>query len=199
MDRIVKDKDYRFYERRVIVKRFNLALALRQVTLYGKYLEFGVYQGNSINFIATKISQNNCQQLIYGFDCWQGLPEEWATTETVYPAGSYSTNNQIPEVEKNVRLVSGLFEDTLPQFCATHNYPTAFVHIDSDLYSSAKTIFKYLGPTLVNGTIIVFDDWVLDPDGEKKAFNEWLEETNTQATLLFDNEWQATFAIGLRE
>jgi hypothetical protein len=157
------------------------------VKLDGLYLEFGVYQGMTINYIARLFPT----QKIYGFDSWQGLPENW----NQFPKGSYSTNGVIPEVPPNVELISGLFEDTLPEFIK--DYPdtkTAFVHIDSDLYSSAKTIFKYFGHTFVHGTVIVFDEYAQDI-GEKQAFAEWLEEAGLFAATIRITEEQASFII----
>jgi predicted O-methyltransferase YrrM len=194
-NRIIKDTSYKFHQSQYIVKQYNLTKALAKVTVTGKYLEFGVWRGDSINFIAERVQPHT----VFGFDSWQGLPEEWSTPFGVYPPGTFSTNNQLPEVADNVQLVSGLFEDTLPDFCASHNEATAFVHIDSDLYSSAKTIFKYVGPSFVDGTIIVFDDWLWDPNSEERAFREWLAESNNYATLLFSNDWQATFVIKSRK
>lgn len=50
------------------------------------------------------------------------------------------------------------------------------LHIDCDLYSSTKTIFKYLGEKLTEGSIIVFDELIGYPgfeEHELKAFYEF--------------------------
>ena len=174
-------------------KYSNLINAISYITLDGFFLEFGVFQGNSINFIAGKIGDN---QLIYGFDCWQGIHEDWLisqslcdpSTSVLFKKGTWSTNNVLPKVKTNVRLISGMFEDSLPEFCKIHfsehapNF-TSFVHIDSDLYSSAKTIFKYIGHTFITGSVIVFDEFHA-VGHEDKAFKEWLLESNHTATLV---------------
>ena len=58
----------------------------------------------------------------------------------------------------------------------------SFMHIDSDIYSSAVTILTELNHQIVPGTILVFDDmygteryqnW---QNGEYKAFEEWKAE-----------------------
>lgn len=191
MSRITTSADFVTYNELSIVKRFNLNKALSYVTIAGKYLEFGVWNGNSINFIASKIQPT---QIIYGFDSWQGLPEDWVTLNRVHPAGSYSTNGTLPNVAANVKLVSGWFESTLPQFVLEHPEPTAFVHIDSDLYSSAKTVFTHIGPSLVKGSVVVFDEWFAT-GCEDRAFKEFLEEANKTATAVFSTTRQMTFVI----
>ncbi|WP_425262729.1 TylF/MycF/NovP-related O-methyltransferase [Paenibacillus thermotolerans] len=51
-----------------------------------------------------------------------------------------------------------MFSDTLPEFANHHNEKIAFINIDSDLYSSAKTILTVLNERIVNGTILYFDE-----------------------------------------
>ena len=54
------------------------------------------------------------------------------------------------------------------------------MHIDSDLYSSAKTIFNYTKERIQKGTIIIFDEFFNYPgweNGEFLAFKEFIDET----------------------
>ncbi len=57
------------------------------------------------------------------------------------------------------------------------------MHIDSDLYSSAKTIFDCLGDRVAPGTVIMFDEFY-NYTGyqahEYKAFKEFVEERNVK-------------------
>lgn len=162
-----------------IIRKVIIKETLNFITVDGLYLEFGVYSGTSINYISKHINNN----YIYGFDSWQGLPEDWVFADNVFKKGSYTTNGKIPSVNHNVKLVSGLFEDTLPIFVQQNNSPVAFMHIDSDLYSSAKTIFKYLKNNIISGTVILFDEYTYD-SGEEQAFLEFLEENKLYATAI---------------
>jgi hypothetical protein len=75
-------------------------------------------------------------------------------------------------------LEVGWFHETLPQFLLTHRENCAFVHIDSDLYHSAKTVLEHLAERFVEGTVIVFNDYFNYPgwkNGEYKAFQEFVE------------------------
>ena len=88
-----------------------------------------------------------------------------------------------PQAIENAVLHAGWFEDTLPAFVADHPGPVRFLHVDCDLYSSAATIFRYLGPRIQAGSIIVFDDYFLNPhwrEDEFKAFQEAVAEYGWQ-------------------
>jgi len=64
----------------------------------------------------------------------------------------------------------------LPPFVESHRGPAAFVHIDCDLYSSTATVFEHLGPRIVPGSVLVFDEYFNYPNWkahEHKAFEEF--------------------------
>lgn len=137
----------------------------------GLYLEFGVFSGTSIN----QIAELKPRQTIYGFDSFEGLPETWRNGYTV---GIFK-KDMLPEVKENVVLVKGWFNESLPEFLEVHPGNCAFIHIDCDIYTSTKTVFNILAPRIVQGTIIVFDEYFNYPswkEHEHKAFIEFLNE-----------------------
>ena len=134
-------------------KASNLKYALSQVELDGLYLEFGVFKGTTINLI----SSEKKDKIIYGFDSFEGLPEDWTARE---PKGTFDVEGNFPQVNKNVRLIKGWFNNTLPNFVEEHSENCAFIHVDSDLYSSAKTVFSFLKDRIISGTVIVFDEYI---------------------------------------
>lgn len=171
---------------------FHLACT-EYVKLKGLWMEFGVFTGRSIEQFSRKTPD-----FIYGFDCFDGLPEFWDENN---PKGCYGLGGQIPPGyivgenhsmfntslptswkpwPDNVKLVKGYFEDTLPLFLKKFEGDVAFVHIDGDLYSSAKTVFDNLKSRFKAGSIILFDE-ILDYDSyrehEIKAFAEFLLDT----------------------
>ena len=75
----------------------------------GLYLEFGVQHGVSIN-MSSSILPN---QQFYGFDSFEGLPEEWDNGKRILKKGTLSRNGIPPTVNDNVTLIKGLFQDTL--------------------------------------------------------------------------------------
>ena len=137
----------------------------------GLMLEFGVFTGSSITHIAERFPGRT----VHGFDSFEGLPEQWGDAEK----GLFSMQGVLPAVPDNVRLHKGWFDDTLPPFVEQHQGPVAFLHVDSDLYSSAKTILNLLAPRIIPGTVILFDEYLNYPywqEHEHKAFMEYVSE-----------------------
>jgi tetratricopeptide (TPR) repeat protein len=148
----------------------TLKYALDCAQVVGLAAEFGVRFGTSLNFLAGQLAQE-----VHGFDSFQGLPEAWDGVEP----GLYTTGGKLPQVGPNVRLHVGLFAHTLPDFAAEHPGPIRFMNVDCDIYSSTKTIFDQLADRIVPGTVIVFDEYLMNPnwrDDEFKAFQEAVQE-----------------------
>jgi hypothetical protein len=163
--------------------------ALQQVRNDGLFLEFGVWTGRTINFIAERH-----RGLVHGFDSFEGLLEDWTVQVR---KGTFTTDGRIPEVRSNVCLHVGWFDQTLPDFVSEHNGPVAFLHVDCDLYSSTKTIFKFLGDRIVSGTVIVFDEYFNYPgwrEHEYKAFQELVAEKKLRYRYLAYNRCQTNVA-----
>ncbi len=140
----------------------------------GLFLEFGVFQGESINYCAKLLKDKT----FYGFDSFEGLPETWGGKEA---KGHFSLQGTLPKVEANVELLKGWFNDSLPVFLDGEKRDVAFLHIDCDLYSSTKTVLDLLASRIKAGTVIVFDEYINYPNWQKhefKAFQEFVEKYN---------------------
>ena len=176
-----------------IYKVHDLAISCLDPALSGGLvLEFGVFQGGTINYIAKKLPERK----IYGFDSFEGLPECWRDG---FGEGTFKTEN-LPDVESNVELRKGLFDDSLKKFLKEipDSSHIAYLHVDCDLYSSTKSIFNYLGNRIKNGTIIVFDEYFNYPgwmDGEFKAFHEFLSDSGFSYEYLTYNRLHEQVAI----
>lgn len=135
----------------------------------GYWFEFGVFQGSTINKLSLLCNK------IYGFDSFEGLPEDWLPD---HPKGTFRVS-ELPIVPNNVELVVGLFEESIPKFLNEHSVDfISFINIDCDLYSSTKTIFKHLGPLIKKNTYIYFDEFYtgLTSQEEIHAFSEFIDE-----------------------
>ena len=160
-------KNNRTAETRLFSDNFEtLQYALDCAQIDGLALEFGVRFGISLNFLAEQISQE-----IHGFDSFEGLPDAW---DEAAP-GLYSTGGQLPQVGENTRLHVGLFANTLPGFVAEHPGPIRFMNVDCDIYSSTKTVFDHLAERIVPGTVIVFDEYLLNQNWRKDEFKAFQE------------------------
>lgn len=153
-------------------KQEALDFALEEISFEGLICEFGVWKGESINHIARKKPQK-----IHAFDSFEGLPETWLSS---HKKGHFALKN-LPIFEENIVIHKGWFDDTLPKFVKESTENISFLHIDCDLYSSTKTIFKSLDLQIVVGTIILFDEYFNYPFWEHhefKAFQEFVKQNS---------------------
>jgi hypothetical protein len=88
-----------------------------------------------------------------------------------------------------VTVVEGFFDTSLDrsQQPAMGLDAAAIVWIDCDLYVSTVPVLDYITDLLVDGSVVVFDDWYCyhaRPDrGEQRACTEWLDR-NPDVTLV---------------
>ena len=154
------------------------------------FLEFGVYKGESINYVANLISPNK----IFGFDSFEGLPEKWRAG---FDKGTFKLDD-LPIVLSNVKLIKGLFSDSLPIFLEKNTDKCAFIHIDCDLYSSTVEIFDLLFKRITKGTVIVFDEYFNFPNweaGEHKAFMEFVNKHHSNYEFIGYNRFGSQIAV----
>jgi hypothetical protein len=80
-----------------------------------------------------------------------------------------------------------MFADVLPGFLSEHPGAVAFVHVDSDLYSSAMTVLVHVGPRLVEGSVVLFvHEYYNYPDWhrhEHRALLEYAERDPSRKDL----------------
>ena len=123
------------------------------------------------------------------FDSFQGMPQPKGldALSPVFPKGSYACTEEeflanvkehgVPE--QKIVTVPGFFSGTLSQDTAQRLSlrHVSVVHIDSDLYESARLALEFCTPFFRDGTVIVFDEWYQfagNPAlGERRAFDEW--------------------------
>lgn len=155
----------------------------------GLLCEFGVAGGKSINFMSKLMPD----RVLHGFDSFEGLPEDWGAR---LPKGAFK--QAVPNVASNVRLHKGWFSDSLPPFLAENVGAVDYLHVDSDLYSSAQTVFELLTPRIRPGTVICFDEFFNYAgwkDGEFKAFMEFSEKTGVKYEYLGYNNRGTQLAV----
>ena len=167
--------------------------ALSQIEFDGVVAEFGVFSGRSINYLARKLGRS---VTVYGFDSFEGLQEDWKGH--ILRAGAFSRGGRLPKVARNVELIKGWFDQTVPEFVARHPGNFSLVHIDSDTYEAARSVLAIIGPKLQKGTVVVFDEyfgfrgWRV---GEWKAWKEFVESTGLQYEYLAFEKEQVAIKI----
>jgi len=179
------------------------------VIVDGLWLDFCI--GNTNATTGHIISNSPDDVIIYGFDWFQGLPEDWIEGDNkTYKKGEFRAVNNpeavigfaksLEERFKKLRAVVGLIQDTLPLFVVEYDDVCAFVHVDCDLYCTSDVILSTLRDRIVSGTIIAFDEfWGYDNylDGEYKAFMEFIDVTGHEYEFIAHvaNKRQAAIKI----
>ena len=184
-----------FYSpRRVYSNREKLHAYLSEQNGLGhkeiQYYEFGVASGKSFRWWLGE--NKNPNSTFWGFDTFEGLPEDWH----FYPKGAMS--HQIPEInDTRASFIKGLFQNTFFEFLKT--YPpkqgvTKVLHMDADLYSSTLFILTAFAPLLNEGDIIMFDEFNV-PNHEFAAWNDFVRSYYVQYELIgaVNNYYQTAF------
>ena len=157
------------------------------------YYEFGIFQGYTLwkaQQIAAELGFD--QMRFIGFDSFVGLPEieEIDEFKGDFEKGQFSVSRSLVESRlsdqgvdwQRTLLIEGLFDDVLRTGAHLdhHLRPAALIVIDSDLYASASGALALAADVIVDGTVILFDDWdcfdALEDRGERRAFREFLND-----------------------
>lgn len=164
--------------------RFTYETAKRLKDAPGVFIECGVAAGAQI--IAMAYGAPN--KTIYAFDSFEGIPlpsnrddqmpgirklseaerkelpgpgeqvleSSGATSVSAEDVSAHLTRAGI--LEKNVIFIKGWFEETLPEFIGP---ATALLRLDGDLYNSTFVCLKHLFPNVIDGGVVIIDDWQL--------------------------------------
>jgi O-methyltransferase len=156
------------------------------------YLEFGVAAGHSFNWF---MEQNtNADSRFYGFDTFDGLPEDWGP----FKKGSFSNNNALPAIKDNRgKFYKGLFQQTVPAFLRElDNNKRNVLMMDADLWSATLYALTMLAPHLKKGDMIFFDEFVV-PTHEFKAYLDFVQShyINLQLVAAANNYYFAAFKV----
>lgn len=161
------------------------------LSVQGYNLEFGVHKGETVNYIARLLPNEN----VYGFDSFEGLPENWyknSKEDISFSVGTFKLN-KLPTVEDNVKLIQGRYNKSLPKWLSNNTDQIKLLHLDSDLYSSTIYVLEELNKFIIPGTVIIFDElypfngeenYLLWQDGEWKALIEWMEKFNRMIEII---------------
>lgn len=123
------------------------------------YLEFGVFEGNSLRHWSS-LNQSPASRF-YGFDSFEGLPEEWKRFDRKIGPSHFDVNGVLPDIDDDrISYVPGWFQESVDGFLETFTPKHQMVvHVDADLYSSTLYVLTRLNALLVPGTIVIFDEF----------------------------------------
>ena len=181
------------------VRLRELDWLMPQIGDWGLNLEFGVFSGETINHAAWLRADLD----FIGFDSFEGLPEDMDCGLKLVPANAFDREGVPPEVEPNVKLVKGWFDESIPTWLEelddeesdchhsikARKKKISYLNLDADIYSSTITVLNLINDMIVPGTMIRFDElscW-------RYVFNE-ASPSNVQR-VFFTNwrelEWKA--------
>lgn len=157
------------------------------------YLEFGVSGGYSFRWWLS--ANNHPQSEFFGFDTFEGLPEDWGAG---FSKGDMAA--RVPE-ESDIRAVfiKGLFQDTVGDFLKEKRERLGgqlILHLDADLFTSTLFALSSMAPFLKKGDILIFDEFCV-PNHEFNAYRIFTESFYIKMTLAgaVNNYFQVAFEI----
>jgi O-methyltransferase len=197
MGRELKTRHHVTYENARMIETAFAFASYNEVE--GDYLEFGVFRGRTFVTAWDAACRYRMDKMhFYAFDSFSGLPEisgndvggEFREGQYHAERMDFEKNLRRHKVDRNrVTIVEGLFDETLTGK-SREQLPikrAAVVWIDCDLYASTVPVLNFLSDVLVDGAVLIFDDWFCfkaRPErGEQLACSEWLQ-ANPQIRLV---------------
>lgn len=185
----------------VVLELFKGVCAILANGVAGDVAEFGTMTGLtaralalSVNYIG-KLGGGDAALQLHLFDSFEGLPEpeEADSQSPMVLAGGWGKGTHVGLTAEQlmaecasqldpsrIRIFEGWFSNTIPLIPAGTSY--ALIHVDSDLYSSARDVLFGLFERgmVAEGAMIFFDDWNCNHAsprfGERRAWRECVEE-----------------------
>lgn len=143
----------------------------------GAAAEIGVWRGGTAQLISSLLYHKK----IYLFDTFEGLPaispecDKNYHCEGEFGDTSYEDVKSLFSQQDYVTIIKGVFPGSMEN---GHTYPSkfCFVHVDVDLYQSAKDCCRHFYPLLVPGGVMIFDDYGFGTcPGVRQAVDEFFE------------------------
>jgi O-methyltransferase len=179
----------------------NLSLCDEYRTVKGSVVEAGTWKGGMIAGIAKLLGSS---RTYYLYDSFQGLPKatEYDALPDGYSAISWQEDLEKPEWKgrtrgnlsvdmsfaeeamklssvSNYKITPGWFRNTLPDY---NGGPIAILRMDGDFYESVLDTLNYLYSKVVQGGIIIIDDYYYW-HGARRAVHDFLSEHKLVDTI----------------
>lgn len=182
---ILKVKSYTLLSYKRLSFLYEAVLDLKCRAVDGDFVECGSWNGGS----AAVISVADKDRRVWLFDSWEGMPEggeydtkfknkkvigEKGMAMSSFEKINYLLFNKLKINPKDVSLVKGWFEETIPNI-KNEIGKISLLHLDCDWYESVKFCLENFYDKVVSGGYIIIDDygsWA----GCKKAVDEFKRE-----------------------
>jgi O-methyltransferase len=171
----------------------NISLVSEFKNLEGDFVECGVWKGGMAAAIAEFLGED---REYYLYDSFEGLPDvkpidgkaakKWQEDKTSdwYFDNCNADINFAKEAMQlanvsNVHITKGWFENTLPLH---PNRPIAILRLDADWYDSTMQCLDSLYPKLIEGGVIIIDDYYTW-EGCSKAVHDYLSKIKSSSQI----------------
>ena len=150
-----------------------------------QFLEFGVYEGESIKYFANKLS--NKENIFIGYDTFYGLPTDWQSAQK----GMFSTHGKVPETDdKRIKFIKGIFQQTFNNLIIDKKIKT-IIHFDADMYSSTLFLLFKLHETL-DEYYFIFDEL----EGEElRALKDYMKVYNVDLNISYYSKFNGLITV----
>jgi hypothetical protein len=168
----------------------HLDLYRKITNLPGEIIETGVFKGASLSrFVKFRsLLENAFSRKIIAFDTFGKFPEAYFEDDKairnkfIEEAGEISISEtdllniySKLGLNENLKLIAGDIGFTVPQFVTENpQIRIALLHVDVDLYEPTKVVLENLYPMVVQGGIVLLDDYGAFP-GANLAIEEYFE------------------------
>lgn len=171
----------------------NLELCSQYRDLVGAYVESGVWRGGMSAGIAEVLSK---EKEVHLFDSFEGLPNareidgeaalKWQNNkdDPMYYENCKAERKFAEEAmqmagRSNAKIYQGWFDNTLALY---NKEPIAILRLDADWYDSTMVCLEQLFPYVVNGGIVIIDDYHTW-DGCAKAVHDYLNRIQSVSRI----------------
>jgi len=144
-------------------------------------LEVGAWRGGTGCLLGARASTLNADKKTYLFDTFKGVVKV-SDKDSFYSGGEHA-DAALEDVQTlaqtlglcNLEIRRGIFPDDFQAEMGGRTF--CLVHIDVDIYQSAKDVMNFVWPKMPAGGIVVFDDYGCpNCDGIPKLVAEYRQD-----------------------
>lgn len=169
---------------------------LAKLKVEGDYLEVGVWRGGLSALIGMTFNKfSPLKRILYLADTYEGMPKT-VSQDNFYKGGELADTSEavVEDLFKrcnvsNVKILKGYFPQDTSMLIDSDKF--AYVHIDVDIYESAKNTFDWAWPKVSQYGMIVFDDYgYSSTEGVTKFIDDYVSHL-PDAMFIFNMGGQA--------
>lgn len=170
------------------------------------YFEFGCHSARTFSAVIRAAKYLNVENFqFFAFDSFEGLPSTEKEKDGYFEGGTFCTSkNDFLSLVRSYsgysldgnNIIEGFYDASLTDRLQEAMPKVGMVHIDVDLYSSTVLVLEFLKPLMVEGTVILFDDWYCFPPGSSKGERRALEEFCGKYPGFKVEEWKSYSTFG---